>query len=131
MPGHHGICLQGYSSSAQTAAAADGLRWVADYFVKCHHSDVAYTAQVLSTKTSSPSRYGAGLQKKALAFVTLLCHAEIHVFADISRLQEQSECPCVIWRASRHTPSSQQPFKMLEVRSSQMLPQRRWGPAAT
>ncbi|CAL5226752.1 g9605 [Coccomyxa viridis] len=36
----------GYSSSAQTAYAADGLRWVADYFIKCHHSDVAYTAQV-------------------------------------------------------------------------------------
>ncbi|CAL8464164.1 g3699 [Coccomyxa elongata] len=36
----------GYSSSAQTQNALDGLRWVADYFVKCHHSDVAFTGQV-------------------------------------------------------------------------------------
>ena len=40
--------VQGYSSSAQTEYAADGLRWVADYFVKCYHSDVAYTGQVQS-----------------------------------------------------------------------------------
>ena len=38
--------VQGYSTSAQTQNALDGLRWVADYFVKCHHSDVAYTGQV-------------------------------------------------------------------------------------
>jgi len=44
--------MQGYSSSAQTEYAADGLRWVADYFVKCHHSDVAYTGQVNSELTS-------------------------------------------------------------------------------
>ena len=43
--------MQGYSSSAQTEYAADGLRWVADYFVKCHHSDVAYTGQVNSVLT--------------------------------------------------------------------------------
>ena len=51
------MALQGYSSSAQTAAAADGLRWVADYFVKCHHSDVAYTGQVYSLVLSDPLRH--------------------------------------------------------------------------
>lgn len=49
------MVVQGYSASAQTQYALDGLRWVADYFVKCHHSDVAYTGQV-SVQTRSQGR---------------------------------------------------------------------------
>ena len=48
--------VQGYSSAAQTQYALDGLKWVADYFVKCHHSDVAYTAQARRTHMHAAPR---------------------------------------------------------------------------
>lgn len=32
--------------AGQTPHAQDSLRWIADYLVKSHHSDWAYTAQV-------------------------------------------------------------------------------------
>ncbi len=65
--------FQGYSSSAQTEAAADGLRWVADYFVKCHHSDVAYTGQVQRLHTGNPLTATSLTAARALSFVILPC----------------------------------------------------------
>lgn len=59
-----GCNSQGYSSSAQTQNALDGLRWVADYFVKCHHSDVAYTGQVRhDMRPLSPLLSGINLER--------------------------------------------------------------------
>lgn len=40
---------QGYVNSGNQDFMLDNLRWIADYFVKCHHSPQAFTAQVGST----------------------------------------------------------------------------------
>ena len=40
------LLLKGYAAAAQTEAALDSLRWIADYFVKNHHSDLAFTGQI-------------------------------------------------------------------------------------
>ena len=37
--------MQGYASSAQTPYALDNLRWVGDYIMKLHYSDVEFCAQ--------------------------------------------------------------------------------------
>ncbi|KAL3143651.1 hypothetical protein ABBQ38_002447 [Trebouxia sp. C0009 RCD-2024] len=36
----------GYTAAGQTEAALDSLRWIADYFVKNHHGDLAFTGQI-------------------------------------------------------------------------------------
>ena len=38
--------MQGYAASGNTAYILDTLRWVSTYFIKCHHADLAFTAQV-------------------------------------------------------------------------------------
>ena len=38
--------FQGYNQAGQTAYAMDSLRWIADYFVKNHHSPLAFTAHI-------------------------------------------------------------------------------------
>ena len=40
------ITIQGYNKAGQTAYAMDSLRWIADYFVKNHHSALAFTAHI-------------------------------------------------------------------------------------
>ena len=40
------LLLQGYAAAGQTDAALDSLRWIADYFVKNHHGDLAFTGQI-------------------------------------------------------------------------------------
>ena len=40
------LCLQGYTNADTQAYLLDSLRWIADYFVECHHADLAFTAQV-------------------------------------------------------------------------------------
>ena len=37
---------QGYLNAGTQAYLLDSLRWIADYFVECHHADLAFTAQV-------------------------------------------------------------------------------------
>ena len=44
--GSSGLSLQGYAAAGQTEAALDSLRWIADYFVKNHHGDLAFTGQI-------------------------------------------------------------------------------------
>lgn len=41
--------LQGYINSGNQEFMLDNLRWIADYFVKCHHADLAFTGQVGDT----------------------------------------------------------------------------------
>lgn len=38
--------MQGYNDAGQTEYALDSLRWIADYFVKNHHADLAFTGQI-------------------------------------------------------------------------------------
>ena len=38
--------MQGYNTAGQTQYALDSLRWIADYFVENHHSDLAFTGQI-------------------------------------------------------------------------------------
>ena len=40
---------QGYSLSAQTPYALDNLRWIGNYIMKLHYSDVEFCAQVHGT----------------------------------------------------------------------------------
>ena len=37
--------MQGYASSAQTPYALDNMRWIGDYIMKLHYSDVEFCAQ--------------------------------------------------------------------------------------
>ena len=41
--------MQGYAQSAQTPYALDNLRWVGDYIMKLHYSDVEFCAQARAT----------------------------------------------------------------------------------
>lgn len=59
------VLVQGYSVSGQTQYAMDGLRWVADYFVKCHHKDVAYTGQVTPRLATPVQKHRAPGTSKA------------------------------------------------------------------
>ena len=40
------VLFQGYNQAGQTSYAMDSLRWIADYFVKNHHSPLAFTAHI-------------------------------------------------------------------------------------
>ena len=39
------VAVQGYASSAQTPYALDNMRWIGDYIMKLHYSDVEFCAQ--------------------------------------------------------------------------------------
>lgn len=43
------ILAQGYVSSGNQDFMLKSLRWIADYFVKCHNADLAFTGQVGDT----------------------------------------------------------------------------------
>lgn len=46
-----GASLQGFINSGNQDFMLDNLRWIADYFVKCHYSPEAFTGQVGDTNT--------------------------------------------------------------------------------
>ena len=38
--------MQGFVNSGNQDYMLDNLRWIADFFIKCHHDDLAFTAGV-------------------------------------------------------------------------------------
>ena len=54
--------MQAYAAAGQTQYAMSNLRWVADYFVKCHYSDVLFAGQVGDVGTD----HGIWVQAEAL-----------------------------------------------------------------
>jgi hypothetical protein len=97
-----GASVQGFINSGNQDYMLDNLRWIADYFVKCHYAPEVFTGQVGDTNTDhalweraedmSESRPSADITPTAPG----QCHSLCSLCASIEDLQ-------LLWPVSLHS----------------------------